>query len=96
MEREDSRYTTKCYIKPVTLPIWYTESLFLNIGSTRRKYEEKIYFKNKLVPHSWSESMYTEIKTAPKRIISDAIIPVEKSEIHYISFEPQQIAAGAN
>ncbi|KAJ8982713.1 hypothetical protein NQ317_019504 [Molorchus minor] len=87
------RYTTKCYIKPVTVPTWYTESLYLKINSTKRRYEEKIYFKNKLVPSRWLESMNTEVKTAPKNIVSDIYIPVEESEVHYMSLEPQQIAA---
>lgn len=53
-------------------------------------------FQNKLRPYKWSESMNTEVQTTPKNIISDIYIPVDDSGIHYISFEPQQIAAGAN
>ncbi|XP_044269544.1 uncharacterized protein LOC123014459 isoform X2 [Tribolium madens] len=86
------RYTTKCFIKPVTTPVWYTESLFLNIDSSKRKYNEKIYFKEKLLPFRWSESMITEVKTGPKCIYSDLVIPVDdcRDEVHYISLEPQQ------
>uniref|UniRef100_V5GU35 Uncharacterized protein n=1 Tax=Anoplophora glabripennis TaxID=217634 RepID=V5GU35_ANOGL len=90
------RYTTKCYITLAPIPIWYTESVSLTIGSTRRRYEEKVYIKNKLRPYKWSESMSTEVKTMPKNIISDIYIPVEDSDIHFMSLEPQQIAAGAN
>ncbi|RZC36553.1 uncharacterized protein BDFB_009170 [Asbolus verrucosus] len=89
------RYTTKCFIKPVTTPFWYTESLFLNIGSTKRKYAEKMFFKEKLVPFHWSENMETEVKTGPKCIYSELIIPCDEPEdnVHYISLEPQQRAA---
>ncbi|KAJ8917836.1 hypothetical protein NQ315_010748 [Exocentrus adspersus] len=90
------RYTTMCYIKPVPVPIWYTESVYLTIGSTRKRFEEKVYIKNKLRPYKWSENMYTEVKTMPKNITSDIYIPVEESDVHYVSLEPQQIAASAN
>ncbi|KAF7272639.1 hypothetical protein GWI33_014602 [Rhynchophorus ferrugineus] len=54
------RYVTTCYIKPKVLPIWYTESVLIFIGSTKRKYDEKVYFKNKTLPYYWSENMTTE------------------------------------
>ncbi|KAJ3643493.1 hypothetical protein Zmor_026201 [Zophobas morio] len=89
------RYTTKCFIKPVTTPIWYSESLFLNIGSTKRTYAEKIYFKEKLFPFRWSETMTTEVQTGPKCVYSDCFIPVDDytDDVQYVSLEPQQKAA---
>ncbi|KAG5898101.1 hypothetical protein JTB14_027458 [Gonioctena quinquepunctata] len=71
------RYITKCFIQPKTVPYWYTESVFLNIGSTRRKYQEKIFFKEKFIPVRWSERMSTEVTTFPKNIISELDILVD-------------------
>ncbi|XP_030749744.1 uncharacterized protein LOC115877643 [Sitophilus oryzae] len=87
------RYVTTCYIKPKTLPVWYTESLLIFIGSTKRKYDEKIYFKNKTQPYYWSENMTTDVNFPPtKSYLSEAVLPTE-TKCHYISLEPQQLAA---
>ncbi|XP_057656147.1 uncharacterized protein LOC130893792 [Diorhabda carinulata] len=54
------RYTTKCYLEPKAVPYWYNENLLLFINSTKRIYEEKVYFKEKFLPIKWSERMWTE------------------------------------
>ncbi|CAH0554482.1 unnamed protein product [Brassicogethes aeneus] len=87
------RYTTSCYIKPTPVPIWYTESLTLKINSTKRTYREQVYFKVKQRPYKWSETMTTEVMTCPKLHQNEAVVSVENSDFHYISLEPQQIAA---
>ncbi|XP_066155902.1 uncharacterized protein [Euwallacea fornicatus] len=89
------RYFSTCYLKPKVVPVWYTESLILNIGSTKRFYTEKIWFKNVHQPYYWSEKMTTEVNFPPtKTHISQLDIPVPAVDGHYISLEPQQIAAG--
>ncbi|XP_076253394.1 uncharacterized protein LOC143191843 isoform X2 [Rhynchophorus ferrugineus] len=88
------RYVTTCYIKPKVLPIWYTESVLIFIGSTKRKYDEKVYFKNKTLPYYWSENMTTEVNFPPtKTHISEITIPTEQTKTHYMSLEPQQLVA---
>lgn len=39
------RYISTCYFKPRTVPAWYTECILIHIGSTKRIYDEKIWFK---------------------------------------------------
>lgn len=70
------RYTTKCYLEPKTVPYWYNENLLLFINSTKRIYEEKVYFKEKLLPIKWSERMWTEANHHPIKI-STVNIPLD-------------------
>lgn len=42
------RYITKCFIQPVTVPSWYRESLIMKLNSTKKHYNEEIYFKVRL------------------------------------------------
>ncbi|XP_066248156.1 uncharacterized protein [Euwallacea similis] len=89
------RHVSTCYLKPKVVPVWYTESLILNIGSTKRFYNEKIWFKHVHQPYYWSERMTTEVNFPPNKThISQLDIPVPAMDGHYVSLEPQQIAAG--
>ncbi|KAI4462195.1 hypothetical protein MML48_5g00015383 [Holotrichia oblita] len=92
------RYVTTCYFQPKQLPVWYSETMILNIGSTKKKYFESIYYENKLSPFHWTESMTTIIpdSEAPILVNSTVDIPISQPEFHYISLEPQQTAAMAN
>ncbi|KAK9704034.1 Reverse transcriptase (RNA-dependent DNA polymerase) [Popillia japonica] len=91
------RYVTTCYFQPKQLPVWYSETMILNIGSTKKKYFESIYYENKLSPFHWTESMTTIIPDAEEPVLvnSSVDIPISPPECHYISLEPQQIAAMA-
>ncbi|KAI4462194.1 rab gdp/gtp exchange factor [Holotrichia oblita] len=87
------RYVTTCYFQPKQLPVWYSETMILNIGSTKKKYFESIYYKNKLSVFHWTESIKTIIPgSEDASLINSAMdIPISKPEFHYISLEPQQI-----
>ncbi|KAI4462218.1 flagella-associated protein [Holotrichia oblita] len=91
------RYVTTCYFQPKQLPVWYSETMILNIGSTKKKYFESIYYENKLSPFHWTESMTTIIPDSeePIRVNSTVDIPISQPEFYYISLEPQQTAAMA-
>ncbi|KAI4462219.1 flagella-associated protein [Holotrichia oblita] len=87
------RYVTTCYFQPKQLPVWYSETMILSIGSTKKKYFESIYYKNKLSVFHWTESIKTIIPgSEDASLINSAMdIPISKPEFHYISLEPQQI-----
>lgn len=93
-------------------PFWYSETMFLTIGSAKKSHEEHVLFKvldgnprkqsnlkrcvfqNKLIPMHWSETMTTV--TGDAQVCSAKVeIPVEDGGFHYMSLEPQQIAAEA-
>ncbi|XP_019872185.1 uncharacterized protein LOC109600474 isoform X1 [Aethina tumida] len=82
------KYKTTCYLEPKTVPTWYTESLLLKLDSTKKVYSEQVYFKSKLQPTKWSESMTTNVQ----HHVNEIRIPITKSDVHYISLEPQQIS----
>ncbi|XP_022918119.1 uncharacterized protein [Onthophagus taurus] len=90
------RYVTTCYFQPKQIPVSYSETMILKIGSSKKKFFESVYCKNTLLPSKWSESMHTTIKreTEPKTLqTSEIYIPIEKSTFNYVSLEPQQIIA---
>ncbi|CAG9759710.1 unnamed protein product [Ceutorhynchus assimilis] len=92
------RYTSTCYFKTNNIPAWYSESVLIKIGSTKRVYDEKVWFKHKIQPYYWEENMTTEVNFAPTiQQTSQIRIPVvAPDDDHYISLEPQQTAAGAS
>ncbi|ENN80408.1 hypothetical protein D910_06338 [Dendroctonus ponderosae] len=70
------KYVSTCYFKPRTVPAWYTECILIHIGSTKRIYDEKIWFKQKLQPYYWTEKMTTTVNFPPtKAHFSDLTIP---------------------
>ncbi|XP_019754661.1 uncharacterized protein LOC109533709 isoform X2 [Dendroctonus ponderosae] len=87
------KYVSTCYFKPRTVPAWYTECILIHIGSTKRIYDEKIWFKQKLQPYYWTEKMTTTVNFPPtKAHFSDLTIPVRAEDVHFMSLEAQQIA----
>nr|CAH7767072.1 unnamed protein product [Callosobruchus chinensis] len=74
------KYVTECYLKPKTGPYWFSESVTLQTHSTKRRYNEKIYFMNRLHPCKWSERMTTKTNSQPTNVVSECEIYVEGVE----------------
>ncbi|KAL1491376.1 hypothetical protein ABEB36_011983 [Hypothenemus hampei] len=92
------KYVSTCYLKPKIVPNWYTERLLIHLGSTKRSYNEQVWFKFQLKPYYWSENMTTQVNLPKeKQEISEITIPVpDEKNVHYISLEPQQTKVEAN
>ncbi|KAL3268510.1 hypothetical protein HHI36_007622 [Cryptolaemus montrouzieri] len=86
------RYTTSCYFHQVPTPVWYTESLLIDMEEKSQKLNEKVYYDNKFRPTHWSETYLTDVIPKTDMFTSEVTIPIlhESEAIHYISLEPQQ------
>ncbi|KAF5307687.1 hypothetical protein FQR65_LT06742 [Abscondita terminalis] len=87
------RYVTKCYFQPKQNPVSYSETLILTLGSNRKHYFDTVLYQTKLVPFRWTETMTT--LTSPEKETFNSHIQcfVEEPKYHYMSLEPQQLAA---
>lgn len=55
-----------------------------------------LFFQTVLAPTHWSENMTTEIPDKECKLFKSVVqIPIEKSEVHYISLLPQQELAAS-
>lgn len=39
------RYVTTCYLKTIHRPFWYSETVQIKLGSTKKRYFEDVFFK---------------------------------------------------
>lgn len=89
-----TRYTSTCYFRNKLVPHWCSESLIMDLNSTRKVHDVTVYFKNVLQPVQWADNFTTEVKPANKIYKSELTINIEDdSNIHYISLEPQQFSS---
>ncbi|XP_045474247.1 uncharacterized protein LOC123680405 isoform X2 [Harmonia axyridis] len=86
------KYTTSCYLNKISTPVWYTESLLLDLEEKTKKTNVKVYYDDLYQPYRWEESFNTDLTTEKKTYITEVTIPVnvDSEEIHYISLDDQQ------
>lgn len=88
------RYVTTCYFQPKQNPVSYSETVILTLGSSKKHYFETVMYQTKLIPFRWTESMTTLTPAAEGEAFQahhEVFVPEPK--YHYMSLEPQQIAA---
>ncbi|VEN57453.1 unnamed protein product [Callosobruchus maculatus] len=90
------KYVTECYLKPKTGPYWFSESVTLVTHSTKRRYNEKIYFMNRLHPCKWSERMTTKTKSQPSNVVSECEIYIEGVEPREHTISLQSVPVNEN
>ncbi|KAJ9597796.1 hypothetical protein L9F63_011404, partial [Diploptera punctata] len=70
------RYQTTCWLVPRSVPVLYSSTILIQLGSTKRRYIEEIKFQKRLIPRKFSESM--EVATEPCRCYTAQVtIPCE-------------------
>ncbi|XP_018331363.1 uncharacterized protein LOC108741174 [Agrilus planipennis] len=88
------RFTTTCYFAPKKNPVKFSETCIITLGSKKKQYYETVQYETKLLPQHWSEKMSVFLKEPS--YTSEKVVPISDPEYHYISLEPQQIAAKMN
>ncbi|KAK4875682.1 hypothetical protein RN001_012104 [Aquatica leii] len=87
------RYVTKCYFQPKQNPVSYSETLILTLGSNKKHYFDTVMYQTKLVPFRWTETMTTLTSPEKETFNSHFQCFIEEPKYHYMSLEPQQLAA---
>ncbi|XP_044753167.1 uncharacterized protein LOC123312761 isoform X3 [Coccinella septempunctata] len=88
----EKKYITSCFLNKVSTPVWYTESLLLDLEEKTKKTDVKVFYDDLYEPYRWQESFNTDL-TSKNTYVTEVHIPVnEQSDgIHYISLENQQL-----
>ncbi|XP_047119018.1 uncharacterized protein LOC124801301 [Schistocerca piceifrons] len=50
MSRVPRKYTTVCWLEPCNVPVHYSSTVLITLGSTRKRYTEDIRFQTRLGP----------------------------------------------
>ncbi|XP_069669180.1 uncharacterized protein [Periplaneta americana] len=84
------KYQMACWLEPRSIPVQYSSTIIIQLGSTKKRYLEEITFQKRLVPRQFSEGM--EVATDPlcRCFSSKVTIPCESPVANVISLEPQQ------
>ncbi|XP_049949367.1 uncharacterized protein LOC126457246 isoform X2 [Schistocerca serialis cubense] len=61
MSRVPRKYTTVCWLEPCNVPVHYSSTVLITLGSTRKRYTEDIRFQTRLAPRRFSESVETPV-----------------------------------
>ncbi|XP_021916059.1 uncharacterized protein LOC110828059 isoform X2 [Zootermopsis nevadensis] len=87
------KYQVSCWLVPRSVPVQYSSTVIVQLGSTKRRYREEINFQKRLVPRQFSEKM--EVATEPQcqRYTSEVTIPCQPPLVKVISLEAQQLGS---
>ncbi|XP_017770721.1 PREDICTED: uncharacterized protein LOC108558339 isoform X2 [Nicrophorus vespilloides] len=75
-------YISKCYFQSKAIPIKYSETVIVKLGSRKKKYFESVYCQTKAVPYRWSETMLAQMGGEVHK--SEMVVRREE-ECHYIA-----------
>ncbi|PNF36912.1 hypothetical protein B7P43_G08868 [Cryptotermes secundus] len=88
------RYQTACLLVSRSVPVHYSSTVIIQLGSTKKRYLEEITFQKRLVPRHFSESMEVATEPTCQCYTSEVTIPCQPPLINIISLEAQQQVPG--
>ncbi|XP_023704476.1 uncharacterized protein LOC111862898 isoform X3 [Cryptotermes secundus] len=89
-----SKYQTACLLVSRSVPVHYSSTVIIQLGSTKKRYLEEITFQKRLVPRHFSESMEVATEPTCQCYTSEVTIPCQPPLINIISLEAQQQVPG--
>ncbi|CAG2062347.1 unnamed protein product [Timema podura] len=84
------KFKTTCYFEPCMVPTKYSSSVYIKLGSTRKRYVEEVNFKTRLVPKRFSESVLTMTTPSSRRYTSGVEIKCLPPDVTVFELEEDQ------
>ncbi|KAK7869081.1 hypothetical protein R5R35_000800 [Gryllus longicercus] len=85
------RFRTTCWMEPRPVPVHYSSTVYMKVGSTKKRYVEEVTFQTRLVPRRFSESMTTATTIPSRRFTSVLEIQCLAPAVHIINLDDHQL-----
>ncbi|GLG94995.1 Protein of unknown function [Gryllus bimaculatus] len=84
-------FRTTCWMEPRPVPVHYSSTVYMKVGSTKKRYVEEVTFQTRLVPRRFSESMTTATTIPSRRFTSVLEIQCLAPAVHVINLDDHQL-----
>ncbi|XP_067008226.2 uncharacterized protein [Anabrus simplex] len=86
-----SKFQTKCWLEPRPVPIHYSSTVLMKLGSTRKRFTEEVTFQTRLVPCRFSEGVVKATVLPTRHYTSVLEIECQPPTVHVINLEQPEI-----